>query len=61
MSDFAKASALFGINKFEEIVQRVFYCNIRFHWKKIGLEILLVNCPTVCLECKGIKYRGCRR
>ena len=49
---------------------RVFYCNMRFHWKKIGLdclmhnhenEILLSKYPTVCMRCNGIKYCGCRR
>jgi len=49
---------------------RVFYCNMQFHWKKIGLpclmhihdtEILLVKFPMVCMECNGIKYSGCRR
>jgi len=47
----------------------VFNCNMRFHWKMFGLpclmhiyenEILLVF-PTVCMECNGIKYCGCRR
>jgi len=49
---------------------RVFNCNMRFHWKKIGLlcllhihenEILLVKFPTVSMDCNGIKYCGCWR
>jgi len=48
----------------------VFYCNIQFHWKKIGLpclinihenDILPVKLPTVCMECNGRKYCGCGR
>jgi len=65
MSDFAKASDLFGINKFEKI-EEYFIVTCDF----IGLpclmhkhenEILLVKFPTVCMECNGIKYCGCRR
>ena len=48
---------------------RVFYCNMRFHWKKIGLpclihihenDILPVKFPTACMECNRKKFCGCR-
>ena len=69
MSDFAKASDLIGIKKFEEI-EEYFIVTCDFIGRRLVSpaimhihenEILLVKFPMVCMECNGIKYCGCRR